>query len=1163
MNTLESFQLSATELKEGVTLIEASAGTGKTFAIAGLILRLVLEKSIPVSRILAVTYTVAATEELRDRVRSRFRQALEDLKRRASDDDIVSGFLRRSSAEETRRGIRDLELAVQSFDEACIFTIHGFCQRVLRENAFESGALFDMELMADAGPVLAEVARDFWRRRFYDAPPLLSRLVVAHGSSPEEWVGLLERLRNHPDIRILPGAGEKDCAALAEEIGQKFRGIAAEWERASEEVKRILVESKSLSRGKDAYSPGRVAEIVACFDELTESLETARAECLNAVTRLSNSEIAGKLKGDRVPPKHRLFDLCEEFQVLTHSYFNRLTHEFVAFAKEETPLRKLRLNIVTYDDLLTRVRDTLNGPGGAAFAAMIGGKYDAALIDEFQDTDPIQYAIFDRLFGSGKHHLYFIGDPKQAIYGFRGADVHTYLKARGASSRKFTLGTNYRSEKRLLDALNLLFKREPSLGLGIEYREVAPPEKPRPGFEELTGDGDSARLRFRFLEAGDGGGKAIGQGEAKAFINAAVVADIARLKQSGARLGGRNLEFGDMAVLVRTNAQAASLQELLRANGIKSVLQTEESVFHTNEAHEMLMLLEGVLEPGRGHFLNTALSTSLLGFTPARILKIEENESEYQTVLEQFLAYRGLWTGSCFMAMFRHLLVEQHVRERLVREPGGERMLTNFLHLSELLHRAETAQRMPPDVLRLWLRKQIHSEETLEEHQLRLESDEDGVLIATIHKSKGLEYPVVFCPFLWKPADNGRRVEVLFHDPDAENRLTLDLRDRKATAANDERAAGEKMAESLRMLYVALTRARNLCHVYTGNISKCEGSPLAHVLGGTMLAELQALARESDGSIGVTTIDAGEQMAAAGVASQAAPAKELRARDFKGSIPQTRMITSFSGLISGATVEEPDRDDTTAIESNTAATVEPQLLAGFERGARAGVFWHELLEELDFQAPGGMPPLVEEKLRSHGIELRHKEDVCDQVTKLLAVPLEPGLTLAQIPRSDRRSEVEFSFPVESLNSARLREAFAKFTGSAVADFSRGWEHLEFRMDEGFMRGFIDLLFVFEGRFYIVDWKSNWLGNRADDYAPAALQATMLTHFYFLQYHLYTVAADLFLERQFPRHDYEALFGGVFYIFLRGVDPADPTRGIFRDRPAAALVRELRACLTGR
>jgi exodeoxyribonuclease V beta subunit len=1158
VKTLQPFQIASTELGLGVTLIEASAGTGKTFTIAGIILRLVLELRIPVEQIVAVTYTVAATEELRDRVRKRLRNALDDLRLGSSEDDFVAKYLRRGSNIE--QGIRALDLAVQNFDEARIFTIHGFCQRLLHDYAFESGMLFDMELLTDPRPVFEEVAHDFWRKQFYGGPALLSRLAIAGKRSPTNWIELLQQTLNHPDLTILPAPEPEPAAEIAKQIGKKFEEVAAQWNASCAAIGRILDEHTNRSNLRAAKIPKIKSELAAvCAD-----LRHANPESLGAIKLISRSEIERCTKRIGTAPGHPFFDLCEDFCNLTSRYFHQLNQEFIAFARREIPRHKARLNVLTYDDLLTRLRDALKSELGETLAKALGAQYRAALIDEFQDTDPVQYEIFRRVFAGGQHYLFFIADPKQAIYGFRGADVFTYLCAAGEASVRYTLDANFRSEKRLLEAINMLFGNvdRPFLIEGIEYRPVSPAQKSREGFAELVEATSDGPLRFRFLRSA---GKPFNQGEAELEISRAVAADIARLRASGAQLANRPLKFGDMAILVRSNAQAANLQNVLRARGIKSVLKAEESVFKTDEARETLRLLEAVLEPGRDKLLRTALATSLVGLNAAEILTLDSAEDKWQGWLEKFLDYRSRWEKECFIALFRYVFVDQKVRERLVRYPGGERILTNFLHIAELLHRAETEQRLSPDALCAWLGEHIgNSVNTCDEDQLHLESDDDAVLLATVHKSKGLEYPVVFCPFLWNGGDTRNRTEILFHDPANEYRLTLDLRDKRPEPDDNDRMAGaERTAESLRALYVALTRAQNRCYVYAGDISGFDVSPLAHVLGApSPLPALQALAEKSGGSIAVTNVDLAEDLHVKVHPSQTELVGDLSARPFSGTIPRAQMIASFTGLTSGRAEEGPDRDAVELREPMAKGGLND--LAGFEGGVRAGLFLHDVLEDLDFEAPDQIDQLVGLKLATHGLAGKDwREAFCAQLRLLLETPLEPGLTLSQISLAQRLSEVEFSYPIVSLQPGQLQKLFVKHGGPGLPrEFPESLGRLQFQQREGFMRGFIDLLFRFGERYYIVDWKSNWLGNRPGDYDEEAVRACMVQHSYFLQYHLYAVAADLYLSSRIAGYEYDKQFGGVFYVFFRGLDPEKPRRAIFRDRPHASLVHALRQLLIG-
>ena len=1161
MKEAVEFQLADTPLERGVTLIEASAGTGKTYTLAGLVLRLIIEEHLTIEKILAVTYTVAATEELRDRVRSRLREALDDLQRGQSGDPIITKFL---ITGDVARAVRELDVAIASFDEARIFTIHGFCQRVLHDHAFESGTMFESELLADPRALFDEVARDFWRRKIYGASPLLARLALARGLDAGEWSRLLGSVRNHPGLRIVPEPERESCDALAKQLEVKFASLADEWKRSADAVGVILRESKALSRNRQSssFSPEEVETILAGVTALFADLENTPPESLAALETLASSNIVRCTKPKGEPPRHSFFDLCEEFTALASGFVNQLAHEFIAFAGREVTERKARRNALTYDDLLTRLRDALDGTDGEPLARKLGASYGAALIDEFQDTDSVQYEIFHRAFGGGGHHLLFIGDPKQAIYGFRGADVLAYLRAAGAASRRYTLKTNFRSEKPLLDGVNTLFDpaNNPFLIDAIQYVKVRAPDKPRASFKSLVETAHAPPLRFRLLK--NDREEVFGKTAADDAIRAAVVADIARLRAGGALLGGGALRLRDMAVLVRTKFQARELQAALRDAGIKSVLQTDESVFHTDEARELQRFLDGVLEPGREPLLKSALATSLVGLNAAEILALDASDATWQERGEKFLDWHERWARDGFVTMFRRLLVDQRVRERLVGLPGGERRLTNFLHLAELLHCEEAVHRLAPDALCAWLRGQRAADaESADEFQIRLESDGDAVLISTIHKSKGLEYPVVFCPFLWRTIDIkhiGR--DVLFHDE--AQRMTLDLRGSKDAPADAVDAwKREQMQESMRLLYVAITRAQNRCILYAGCIKEIEQSALGHLLDiatpEAITAAVEKITDESKGTIGVTAIDPD---ADAGVALPRAgddAAEELRARIFHGAISQTAMIASFTGLTSDRAEEAPDRD---ALAVPVEGERETDPLAMFLPGARTGLFFHDVLETLDFQDTAAIEPAVAKTLAAHGIAATGARDAaCAQLRRLVGMPLAPGVALNRVAPTERLAEVEFVYPIRSLRPDTLRGVFAKHGGPTLpAEIPASLGRLRFQPVDGFMRGFMDLLFRADGKFWLVDWKTNAL----DSYEDPGMRASMAQHCYHLQYHLYTVAVDLFLKTRVRGYDYARDFGGVFYIFLRGVDPARPERAIFRDKPAPELVRALRETLIG-
>jgi exodeoxyribonuclease V beta subunit len=1159
------FDILTVPLEPGITLIEASAGTGKTYSIAGLILRLVLEKRLPISNILAVTFTEAATQELRDRIRRRLQAALEDLRRGESEDSMVGAFLTNG---DIATGIRDLDVALQSFDEAQIFTIHGFCQRMLNDYAFESGARFDTTLVTDPKPLFQEIARDFWRLRFYGATPLLPTLALAWEKSPDNWVELLERTRSHPDLVVLPPADQRSFAELLRDVELAFAAVKEEWKRHHAEIGKLLREHGGLSRAKDNFSPTRVAELIATVDEACEQFEFAAPESIGVFAELCSEAIAAGTKPTSTAPVHQFFVLSTDFCRSVAALFNQLTHEFLEFAGVELPKRKTRTNTVTYDDLISGLRDALRQKEGNALAQAIGAKYSTALIDEFQDTDPAQYEIFRTIFGSRDHRLFFIGDPKQAIYGFRGADVFTYLDAARIADRKFTLVTNWRSEAPLLAAINGLFAQtsEPFIFPEIQYHEVSAPAKAT--VEHLTSKSDTpAALSFRLIRPPEDWGK-LNQDKLSELVSKAVSNDIVSLHETGASVGERPLRYSDMAVIVRTHRQAERVQGVLRERGIRSIVQSEQSVFASPQAGELQQFLQGVIDPRRDTLLKSALATTLIGFDARRLFELDRDDQERQAWLDRFSDWRQQWSNGCFTAMFRHLLVSQQVRARLVNLPAGERRLTNFLHLAELLHEAESTRSLTPDAVCSWLREQRESERVSEDRfQLRLESDDDAVQIVTIHKCKGLEYPIVFCPFLWLPAESQARKELQFHDrDDPEKRLTLDLRGKSGGAEKHRDWQSEEIkAEELRLLYVAVTRAMNRCYIYLPD-QNTEKSPLDQLFhspnkGSSLVGEVLEFARSSNGCVAASIPERG------GLKPPQADAfvpPALMSRPFAGKISRIAMTASFSGLNTTAPqLEEADSD----VSISSIAAIEPPSydsdlsIFTFDRGRRTGDFFHDVLEHLDFQNLEGLSEIIETKLRTYGFsQTLHRPAISQILRQLLEIKLEPGMQLRDLPKSERLSEVEFCYPLAHLTPARLARAIGEGANLA-SDVRTRIGSLRFDPVEGFMRGFIDLLFRFKDRYYLIDWKSNWLGSQPADYGPEGMHRAMLEHNYFLQYHLYTLAVDLFLEKRLPGYDYQTHFGGVYYIFLRGIDPQDPSRGIFRDRPAVETIRSLRGLVS--
>lgn len=1177
----------------GFNLIEASAGTGKTYTITALYLRLVVEAAIPVNRILVVTYTNAATKELRDRIRNRLAQVRSAfLRGRAAEGDELAERLLDLLAAERDLALRRLTNAVRGFDEAAIHTIHSFCKRVLGDNAFESGLSFETELLADTHELLQEIVDDFWRREFYPAAPLAVKYFLEAGYTPEKLLAQIEPHLGKPYLQVVVGTDGSDGAALEQTFVTAFQHARTLWLQQRAVIEDLLRTSPNLNRQKygQKYIPGWLR---AMDDYLAG--ETPRLMLFDKFEQFTTTKLQQSTKGRGAPPQHAFFDACAQLQTackaLADFYRRHLPGRLLAYCEAELAHRKRRQQLQSYDDLLLNLYNALSdsrqGPG---LSAALSQRYAAALIDEFQDTDPIQYAIFQHIYAGRDQPVFLVGDPKQAIYSFRGADIFAYLHARRNTTRHYTLDVNWRSDPRLLQALNAVFGtvgERPFLFDGIPFHRAIPAEQKQHAKLTVRGQ-EQPPLQLWWLAAA--GGRPIDKGAANEQAARATAAEIARLLNLGARdqarIGQRALTGGDIAVLVRSHRQGRLIRQRLLRLGVPSVQQADDNVFLSDEAQQLAWLLAAVMEPGDEGRVRALMASDLFGLRGEELYRLREEEQDWARRLERLQDDRQLWREHGFIRFFRAWLVQEGVAQRLLAFRDGERRLTNLLHLAELLHGASRSHPGMAALLK-WLEDRRRAPGNGdEEQQLRLESDENLVRIVTVHKSKGLEYPVVFCPFLWDGRLRAGHDDdaVLYHDPEQQDRSCLVIGASEEHPARAH-ARREEMAENLRLFYVALTRAQQRCYLVWGKIKDAGSAPPAWLLHRPSVKEadhdwLQAT-EERFGRMTDTALHqelqtvfecAGEAVAIAalpqdpGSRYQAPAVAEAKpqARVFTGSLADGWRVGSFTALTAGSTVEAPDYDMITAGSSQDAeATV--GVAAGrsvfdFPRGARAGSCLHALFERLDFARceRSRLETLVARTLSGHGLDAAAwTGTVADWVERVLATPLNAdGLRLATVTLARRLNEMEFYYPLANLRPDALRRVLERH-GYAVGPFRELIETLEFRPLRGYMKGYIDLVFEAEGRFYLVDYKSNWLGAEPTAYRRSALAEAMAREAYLLQYLIYTVALHRYLRLRVPDYDYRRHFGGTYYLFLRGMDPAQgPDCGIYHDRPTPELVTAL-------
>lgn len=1149
-----------------LTLIEASAGTGKTYTLTALFVRLLLEKELTVDQILVVTFTDAATEELRGRIRARLGDTAEVLREtRQAKDDFETGLLTRLG----ESGLPDmavrLEQAVRNFDLAQIFTIHGFCQRMLGKNGFECQALFDTELVPDLTDLRRQVCVDFWRRHILPLDGLTGR-TVREQLTPDHLMELAGLPFLAQPIRLEPDTAPPDPGPLDQSIRAACQQLCRQWAQTEDEVRRLFLD-RLPTLNKRKFS---LEKLNRRLGAVREFIHDPGLDVPDPVLEMTTGYVATMPTAKTPPPDHPLFTaldrivadmtaLAEILTLFTTSLRRRFLQEVTASMDERKQLR----GVQGFDDLLRNMHRALASPDLVAAAR---AQYRAALIDEFQDTDGLQYDIFRTLFAPQDHDgcLFLIGDPKQAIYSFRGADLHTYLTAAEACDRRLTLDVNHRSTPELIQAVHSIFSgpRHPFLHPKIGYQPVQAPDK---SHDRFTDNGQTPPpLVLWQARSGD---KPVAKGALQPLICQAVTAEISRLLNGSVtgqiKVGDQPLLPGHIAILVETHMQGEAMHQALDRVGIPSVVTHTQSVWSSPEAGELLAVLQGMAECHNQRALRTALAMPLVGFDAADLARLDEDSLPLDQVFERFFGYRELWEKRGVMAATRRLFADFQTRKRLVGLPGGERRMTNVLHCLELLHARERDGDLSMHLLLTWFARQLDNN-TAEEAQLRLDTDRDAVQIVTIHKSKGLQYPVVFCPFVHGKARTPED-RALVH----ENGLLLDLGSERMKQRQAQ-ALTEAQAEKIRLLYVALTRAKARCYLVWGRINEAETSGAAWVFHGhrqengqpmswaaitedMVCADLQPLAGQA-----IEVADLPGSTPRPGP-SRYTLAPELSARVWSRALGPGYGLSSFTGLTRGAEhLARPglDEDDKGGLAEDL------WTMANFPRGAAAGSCLHQIFERIDFTDRTTIPAAVSTALSDYGFDPAWQDTVESMVETTLSADL-GGFRLGDIGPAHRLVELEFLFPLRHLTRDALAAVYRDAAHLLPPELPEHMESLRFEPRRGFMTGFVDLVVRSGETFYLLDWKSNWLGPAPGHYTSEAVRHAMTGNHYFLQYHLYCLALNRHLGLRLPGYDPARHFGGVRYVFLRGIEANRPGQGVFQDRPDPVFLGELDQALIGR
>ncbi|AEE26724.1 exodeoxyribonuclease V subunit beta [Francisella hispaniensis] len=1182
---------------QGRHIIEASAGTGKTFNITELYIRLLVEKKLLPNQILVMTFTKDATQEIIGRVEAKIRDVLEDISEGKEVKVSIKG--QETLIQKGDENYKHLKRSLLEIDEAAIFTIHGFCKKVLSEQAFASGMEMDVSMEVDTSDILQKVVEDFFRKHINKSETNFEYLQEYSLHTPEKFLADLENVIRS-NYEILADTFEQETEKLAKEKQQVFVNLEAN--------KSFIFESLIIKH-KDK-------------NKRIEEWQTIESWANDNQLSLMPKEVSAFINGNRYRGRDDIAEVFGEIKDLKDKYLKikdldeyKKQFDVAQFIKQacfkirqDFAKAKEQKGVLDFDDLITKLCHSVKK--SPDLVKTLQKQYPVALIDEFQDTDAEQYEILDTIYPQSNKLpcqsatanpssqrriddllLLMIGDPKQAIYGFRGGDIFTYLKAKDSCSNdnQWSMDTNWRSTREMIKAYNRLFYKQDyqpeeagQIGTnifsdGIGYQLV----KASPNADKKAKDFDDKLkpINYFYYQVAEDDNKS----DIDSNLSVWTANEIVRL------LNSKKVVESDIAILVENGTQAKIIQKALQAKKLSSVyLSQRDNVYHSQEAKEILALIEGINDLENKSMLKRALSTSLLGGSADKFIRyIDENDvSAWDEEIEKAKSLRQQWHKYGFMAFIIQIIHENFIQ----RSDSKERVITNILHLAELIKVAENKYKHPNQLIK-WYRQQLNSSAT-SEGELRLESDDNLIKIITIHGSKGLEYSVVFIPFASYVSSKKFQVSDFSKYYDKNIKQTV-YKIGKDDSIKPQ-IKNEVIEELMRLFYVAVTRAEHRCYIGVAKYQDKKSdisfrSPLARFLDyqkdDNWLEKIQNITANPTNQSLLIDIATSHSYESENLITNDQfdhdALQNLKANDINKLLNDSWEMLSFS-KISKSKVEntalEKENDES---EDDSAQKSQQELEFRFtaSKGADIGNILHNVLEHTDFSLGKIDENLLQEQMDRYKVVAAEDFDnlkVWLEECLVASIPfietktfssndnIQYGLfdinhkdfCLKDIPNTKTLKEAEFYFPIanEKLYKKNIIEILAEYRNQTI-------DYDEFASQKifGMLHGFIDLIFEHDGKFYVADYKSNYLGDTLEDYNQQTMQEKNQSSFYDLQYLIYSVALDKYLRQNIESYNYEKHFGGVYYFYLRGMKDG---YGVYRARPTLEIINKLASLFNG-
>lgn len=1086
-------------------LIEASAGTGKTYSITILALRLIIEKGFGVEKILMVTYTKSAVAELEERVRVFVRHAFQYISGDNIDDSTIKKLVENSIELIGERLVEErLSNAVLFLDETAIFTIHSFCQKTLTEFAFETGEIFGNEILSNQNEIVDQAVNEYWRCHItlleVETLTHLVQLGFSRESIQRVILSTLAGKMFVTDNSKNPIETTNECTLLTDRLVKHQTSVEEYYLANRTDLIELITEKASRN-----------------FQKLIGENVFDKERFIEVYIEKFKSKNPPKYLSKELPDFYELVEEAVHVEEELNTYYlgviNFLYKEAISFSVDLIRKTKKRKHKLTYEDLINNLHKALTTEHtNEPLIRELNFKYKAVFIDEFQDTDKLQYEIFNTAF-HGNSVLFYIGDPKQSIYGFRKADIETYKKAKKEVNNIYSMDKNYRSTGELISAMNLFFS-------------------PQEGFDAFS---DEEIVYEQVTKGKDVG--VLTEGEKKVFPltitacnkNEEIFENVANQIHHVLltnQINGQNVMPSDIGVLVRSKENGVAIKNALSQLNIPAVTIDESKVMVSEEAKILGFVLAASLEPNKGN-INKALLNHLTAYSINNILSFDE-----VAVLSNFYRLQGVWVSSGVYSALMTFITLYNVKSVLLKDQTiGERSLTNVYQVMELLHKYESSKNASPEEVLTWMRqfldgKYVDGDEFIQ----RVESDNDAVNIVTIHKSKGLAYPIVFAPFLDMVSKfSGRNTLVEYRDDESGQYVySVDK-----TESQIEQYEKQTEPENRRLLYVALTRAVYKCFI-TNNTSK-KISSLKPFLEGLESVDTTSF------------VEYTEMMEPTGQKYQFQKQEIERIGRSTQNIElkdDSWRVLSYSGL------NTHHATTTKKNELNEDHTLYDEFIfKKLPKGSITGEFLHYLFEFTDYTDSNRWDKIIQRagKVYSKVYNEELNKEYLTHISEVVQCQLTDNrgnqFQLNQIGNKSKMAEMEFYFKVEDFNTAKLNGLSSLYQINSNQDY------------DGMMNGFIDLFFEYQGKYYILDWKSNHLGGDVGCYDEEGVSQAMLENNYHLQYLIYCVAVKRFLSTRIKDFDYNTHFGGVYYLFLRGVRAHEKT-GVFYSFPDEELINQM-------